>query len=291
MAAEALQGMVALVTGGSASIGLASARALAADGATVVITGRSPDGLGKALAELKGSLPEARIETFVGDATREDELKSTLAFTHGLSGRLDIIVSAVGGALMRPLLMRETDDVRREFEVNFMSTFLAVRHGAPLMTGGGAIVCISTTAVSQALWGMSIYGAAKAAVERFVRAAAFELGGAQIRVNAVRPGLTVSPEAAASGNYDAVAGETPLGRVGVPDDLARVVRFLAGPESGWVTGQTFSADGGADQGKGADMMDMMLGKDVMDQIRAGKAVPLPEGAPAFTSTSLRPPQP
>jgi NAD(P)-dependent dehydrogenase (short-subunit alcohol dehydrogenase family) len=290
MAAKALQGMVALVTGGSASIGLASARALAEDGATVVITGRSRDGLSKALVALKGQLPDARVETFVGDAAREDELKNALAFAHGLAGRLDIIVSAVGGALMRPLLMREAEDVRREFEVNFMTAFLAVRYGAPLMSEGGAIVCISTTAVSQALWGMSIYGAAKAAVERFVRAAAFELGSAQIRVNAVRPGLTVSPEAAASGNYEAVAAETPLGRVGMPDDLARVVRFLAGPESGWVTGQTFSADGGADQGKGADMMDMMLGKDVMDQIRAGKAVPLSEGAPAFASTSLRPPR-
>jgi hypothetical protein len=110
-----------------------------------------------------------------------------------------------------------------------------------------------------------------------------------VRVNAVRPGLTVSPEAAASGHYAGVAAETPLGRVGVPDDLARVVRFLAGPESGWVTGQTFSADGGSDQGKAADMMDMMLGKELMDQIRAGQPVQPPAGVPSFASTSLKPP--
>ena len=109
---------------------------------------------------------------------------------------------------------------------------------------------------------------------RFVRAAAFELGGAGIRINAIRPGLTVSPEAAASGQYAGVAAETPLGRVGVPDDLARVVRFLAGPEAGWVTGQTFSVDGGGDQGKAADMMDMFFGKEVMDRIRAGDFQPL-----------------
>ena len=80
-------------------------------------------------------------------------------------------------------------------------------------------------------------------------------------------------------NYDAVLAdmvavyeaETPLGRVGLPEDVAKVVRFLAGPESGWVTGQTFSADGGLDQGKGPDPMDAMYGKQVMDRIRAGKA--------------------
>jgi NAD(P)-dependent dehydrogenase (short-subunit alcohol dehydrogenase family) len=107
-----------------------------------------------------------------------------------------------------------------------------------------------------------------------VRAAAFELGGAGIRINAVRPGLTLPPERAAAPELAAMVevyvGETPLGRVGEPDDVARVVRFLAGPESGWVTGQTFSADGGLDQGKGPDPMDAMYGKDAMDRIRAGK---------------------
>lgn len=287
--AEALQDKVALVTGASASIGLASARALAADGAIVVITGRSREGLAKALAGMKADLPGARLESFVGDATQENEFKAALAFARGLSGRLDIIVSAVGGMFMKPLLVREADDVRQELEVNFMSAFLAIRHGAPLMTEGGSIVCISSTAASQAMWGASIYAAAKAAVERLVRAAAFELGGAKVRVNAVRPGLTVSPEAAASGNFSGVAAETPLGRVGVPDDLASVIRFLAGPESGWMTGQTFSVDGGGDQGKAADMMDMMLGKDAMEHIRAGRPVEISASTPAFASTSLKPP--
>jgi NAD(P)-dependent dehydrogenase (short-subunit alcohol dehydrogenase family) len=285
-----LAGQTALVTGASASIGLASARALAADGATVVITGRSRQVLADAESALKAALVDARIESFVGDATDEDELKASLAFAHDLSGRLDMLVSTVGGMVMKPLLMREAHEVRRELEVNFMSAFLAIRHGAPLMTDGGSIVCVSTSSVVQAMWGASVYGAAKAAVERLVRAAAFELGGAGIRVNAVRPGLTVSPEAAAMPHAAAVAAETPLGRVGAPDDIARVVRFLAGPESGWVTGQTLSADGGSDQGKAADMMDMMIGREIMDQVRAGKTAQLPAGAPSFASVSLRPPR-
>lgn len=288
MSAMPLMGMTALVTGASASIGMASARALAEDGATVVIMGRSKASLARAQAEIAA---HGRVESFVGDATQEDAVKAALTFAHGLAGRIDIIVSAVGGAFMRPLLMRDADGVRQEFEVNFMSAFLAVRHGAPLMQDGGSIVCISTTAVTQAMWGISIYGSVKAAVERFVRAAAFELGGAGVRINAVRPGLTKSPEAAASDQFAAVAAETPLGRVGVPDDLAQVVRFLAGPESAWVTGQTFSVDGGSDQGKAADMMDMIFSKDIMDQIRAGKAVEPATGAPAFASKSLKPPLP
>src|SRR5262249_8035383 len=136
MTPQALQGQTALVIGASASIGLASARALAADGAAVVITGRRRSGLAKAPAAIREEFPQAGIEPFAGDATREAALCEALALAHGLAGRLDIIVSAVGGAFMKPLLMRDADSVRQELEVNFMSGFLAVRHGAPLMSGG-----------------------------------------------------------------------------------------------------------------------------------------------------------
>ena len=145
------------------------------------------------------------------------------------------------------------------------------------MSSGGSIVCVSSAAATQSGWGLSIYGSAKAAVERFVRAAAFELGGAGIRVNAVRPGLTLPAERendpALSQMVEAYTSETPLGRCGRPEDIARVVRFLAGPEAGWVTGQTFSADGGLDQGKGPDPMDAMYGEKAMAAIRRGQ---LPE---------------
>jgi NAD(P)-dependent dehydrogenase (short-subunit alcohol dehydrogenase family) len=274
MDAKVLAGKTALVTAASQGIGLASARALAEDGATVVIMGRREDVLAKARDRLLSEVPGARIEMFAGDATDEMQVKAVLAFAHGLAGRLDIIASVTGNPTFKPLLMREAADVREEFELNFMSAFLAVRHGVPLMEPGGVVVCVSSAGATQTSWGLSIYGSAKAALERFVRAAAFELGGAGIRVNAVRPGLTLSPARAAAPELAPMVqhyvAETPLGRVGDPADVARVVRFLAGPESGWVTGQTFSADGGLDQGKGPDPMDAMYGKDMMDRIRAGK---------------------
>lgn len=271
---DGLRGKVALVTGASQGIGFGCAQALADDGACVVITGRREDALAKACDAIREKAPHARVEMFAGDATDEDSVKRALAFTHGLEGKLDIIASVVGDPTFRPLLMRELDQVRREFDLNFISAYLAVRHGAPLMERGGSIVCMSSTGASQASWGLTIYAACKAAVERFVRAAAFELGGAGIRVNAVRPGLTLTEEREQSLEFRQIVedftAETPLGRIGRPEDIARVVRFLAGPESGWVTGQTFSADGGLDQGKGTDPMDAIYGKEVMDRIRAGK---------------------
>jgi NAD(P)-dependent dehydrogenase (short-subunit alcohol dehydrogenase family) len=276
MDSKALRGKSALVTGASQGIGLACARALAQDGAAVVIMGRDPKSLGKAQAELRAQFPDTKVEMFAGDAIREADTKAALSFTHGLANRLDIVVSTVGGPVFQPLLMRDVESVRQEMDRNFTTGFLITRHGVPLMKRDGAIVCISTAAVTQPTWGLSIYAAGKAALERFVRAAAYELAGAGIRINSVRPGATLSEERAALPEVGpmskAYIAETPMGRLGHPDDIGRVVRFLAGPESGWVTGQTFSVDGGLDQRNGPDFMDAFFTKEVMDQIRAGKPV-------------------
>lgn len=287
-----LEGRTALITGASQSIGLASARLLALDGATVVIMGRGEGGLTTARDALRTAVPDARIEMVVGDACNEEELKGALDFAKGLNNRLDILVPTVGGAVMQPILMRDVSSVRQELEVNYVSVFQIVRYGAPLLERGGAIVCISTTAVVQSIFGLGLYGASKAAMERLVRAAAFELGGAGLRVNAVRPGMTVarevleSPEGAAA--FSAMAEETPLGRVGIPEDIAEAVRFLAGPESGWVTGQCFCVDGGAEQGTMPDTMDAMFGPEIMGQIRAGQPLQAETKVPLITSSSLAP---
>jgi NAD(P)-dependent dehydrogenase (short-subunit alcohol dehydrogenase family) len=119
------------------------------------------------------------------------------------------------------------------------------------------------------------YASAKAGVERMVQLAALELGGAGIRVNSVRPGMTRSAATefmfSTPGTEERYAAITPLGRVGEPEDIARVVRFLAGPEAAWVTGQNFAADGGQELGGLApDFLDEAFGKDLMDQLRAGR---------------------
>jgi NAD(P)-dependent dehydrogenase (short-subunit alcohol dehydrogenase family) len=273
---DMLAGKTAIVIGASQGIGLASARVLAQAGATVVLTARKLAALTEARDRLRSEVPGARIELYAGDATDEAHVKSALALAHGLAGHLDIVVAVVGEPSFRPLLMREADDVRRELDINFLAPFLAVRHGVPLMTAGGAVVCVSSAAAIQTNWGLSIYSSAKAALERFVRAAALELGGAGIRVNAVRPGATLAQDRLADAGLASMAqaftAKTPMGRLGAPEDVARVVRFLAGPESGWVTGETLSADGGMAQNSGPDFMDGMFGAETMDRIRVGKPV-------------------
>lgn len=111
------------------------------------------------------------------------------------------------------------------------------------MSQGGSIVCFSTNGVTLSYKGLGIYAAAKAAVERFVKAAAYELGNDGIRINAVRPGVTLSQQAIDSLGVQEMVNRltphVPLGRIGVPEDIAQVVRFLVGPESAYVTGPEF----------------------------------------------------
>jgi NAD(P)-dependent dehydrogenase (short-subunit alcohol dehydrogenase family) len=281
---EVLAGKVALVTGASSGIGAATVRMLAQDGATVLMMGRREEALARAREDILRDAPGARLEIFAGDACEEGAVKAALKRAHGLAGRLDILVPTVGaGGAIKPMLLMEATEFRQAFERNVISAFLMVRHGVPLVQAGGSIVCISTAVVMQSFPGLSAYGACKAALERFVRAAALELGGARIRINAVRPGMTRSADTAAMYDDPALVArfesEIILGRTGEPEDIARVVRFMAGPESGWVTGQVISADGGQDQGKVPDLLDDIYGKEVMEQVRLGRPQCLTPCAP------------
>jgi NAD(P)-dependent dehydrogenase (short-subunit alcohol dehydrogenase family) len=279
MAEGALAGKTALVTGASSGIGAASVRLLAEDGAAVLMMGRREDALQAARAAILKELPDARLEIHAGDATDEDAVKAALMRAHAIAGRLDIVVPTVGGDdNYYPLLMDNRTHFARVLEVNLVSAFLIIRHGAPLMQpDGGSIVCISTTTVIQQATGLTAYVAAKAGLERMVKAAALELGGARIRVNSVRPGMTRSAATefmySTPGTEERYAAVTPLGRTGEPEDVARVVRFFAGPESAWVTGQNIAADGGQELGGLApDFLDEAYGKALMDEIRAGRPV-------------------
>lgn len=278
MTAKSLEGKTALVTGGSSGMGKVGAGLLAQDGARVVIVGRRADVLMAARDELRARVPGAEIEAFTGDASDGDSVRAMLDFVHGLAGRLDIIVNSVGGGEYKPLLMFHEDDVMAEYRLTTLSAFMLARYGVPLMSEGGSIVCISSTAGFRSCVGLGPYNMAKAALEMFVKVAAEEFGSAGIRVNAVRPGMTRSEGTAEMFVDDALVKTftdiIPLGRVGESDDLAKVIRFLAGPESGWVTGQVFAADGGQEL-KGfpdsAPMLDLIYGEGVMAQVRAGKS--------------------
>jgi len=260
MKPRSLEGLNALVTGASHGIGMASALHLARDGATVTITGRQAGPLEKARERIMIQVPGARIETCSGDACDSDSIEKAVNFAHDLEGRLDILVTTVGGARFTKLVDETPAGARNMFELNFISVFLAVHHALPKMHREGSVVCISTSAVNLAYNALSMYSASKAALERFVKSAAYELGRKHIRINAVRPGVTLSETAINErGVADMVASynaKVPLGRIGLPEDIASAVRFLAGPESSYITGQIFSADGGQDQCRAPEFVEM-----------------------------------
>ncbi|SOZ40079.1 SDR family NAD(P)-dependent oxidoreductase [Cupriavidus neocaledonicus] len=246
-----LEGRTALVTGGAGGIGAASALALLRDGAAVVLMGRRREALEAARRSLREQVAGATVEISVGDACREDDVQAALQQAWALGRRLDMVVATVGGGGFRPLLMHDAASLMAELELNIASAFLAIRHASPLMAPhGGAIVCISSNAARMTCRWLSAYCAAKAGLDALVRAAAEELAGCGIRVNAVRPGLTRSGASGPLFDNPAVLGkfvaQMPLGRAGEPDDIAGAVRYLAGPESGWVTGQSLAVDGGSE---------------------------------------------
>jgi NAD(P)-dependent dehydrogenase (short-subunit alcohol dehydrogenase family) len=172
--------------------------------------------------------------------------------------------------------MLDEETFMAELHVNIITAFLVVRYGVPMMNGG-SIVCMSSTAAVLPFAYLPAYHTSKGGLENFVRAAAEELGSAGIRINAVRPGLTRSdatgPMFASPDILDRFVAEFPLGRAGEPDDIAQAVRYLAGPESSWVTGQSFAVDGGNEIRKNPDLSDMialMYGQEALDTVRRGK---------------------
>ncbi|MDG2002424.1 MAG: SDR family NAD(P)-dependent oxidoreductase [Novosphingobium sp.] len=280
MSAKALEGKSALVSGASNGMGLASARLLAEDGAAVMITGRREDKLIAARDTLRKQVPGARFEAMVSDAGKSEDAQAAIDAAKAMTGKLDIIVSAVGRGVYIPILKCDEQDVLEEFQLSFMTAFFMIRYGAPKLEKHGSIVCVSSTAGGLPCAGLGPYAAAKAGLEMFVKVAAMELGRAPIRINAVRPGFTRAegtefmfedPDLLKDFNEF-----IPMGRAGESEDLARAIRFLAGPESGWVTGQIFAADGGQELRGFPDSnysLDQIYGKDTMDAYRAGDLPP------------------
>jgi NAD(P)-dependent dehydrogenase (short-subunit alcohol dehydrogenase family) len=247
------------------------------DGADVMIMGRTEKTLTDARDAILKQVPKGRIEICTGDACKEADVKAALKKAHAMNGRLDILIPTVGGGEFKPLMLMDAEVMKNEFALNVLSVFYMVRYGVPLMQPGGSIVCLSSSVVRGPNTGLSAYVTAKAGLEQFVRTAAEELGSAQIRINAIRPGLTKSFATAGMFESDALIEkfnkQIPFGRTGTMDEVGRVVRYLAGPEFYWVTGQTFSVDGGQDlrgMPSMSDEFDFMFGKDVMAGVRAGK---------------------
>ena len=276
-----LTGMAALVTGGGGGIGSASALALARDGAAVVLMGRTEKTLHAARERLQGELGAgAVVQYVVGDATDAPAMEKAAGAAHALADGLRICVATVGGGngTMAPLLVLDERMLLDVYNYNVVSAFLAMKYSAPHMveSGGGSIVCISSTAANSTSPYLASYVAAKAGLEAFIRVAAVELAALGIRVNAVRPGnVATRPRSEAEiARGTQFAARLPLGRIGAPVDISGGVRYLAGPESAWVTGQSYAIDGGSEIIPVAPPFDTIVrqrfGDEVIDAALSGK---------------------
>jgi NAD(P)-dependent dehydrogenase (short-subunit alcohol dehydrogenase family) len=247
-----IQGLAALVTGGGSGIGLGAARRLAADGAHVTICGRTEERLRAATEQLKeAAAPGVEVRYTVADVTDEDAVARAVAVATEATGGLDVLFACAGGSLhLGPIVLSDVESFRATVDLNVTGTFLAIKHAAPVMArgGGGSIIGMSSIAGVSTHKYMSAYCVGKAGIEMLVKVAADELGASGIRVNAVQPGL-VDTELVAfiteGGDLlDDYLEQMPISRVGTVDDIAAAVRFLAGPEASWVTGQMIGIDGG-----------------------------------------------
>ncbi|HEV2309470.1 MAG TPA: SDR family oxidoreductase [Acidimicrobiia bacterium] len=254
-----LEGYATLVTGGGSGIGEACAAALARDGATVTICGRSASRLDAAAERLRDETPGAGVHTVTADVTDEDGVAAAVGRAAEPTGGLDGVVASAGGALhMGPLVLADVAAVRATIDLNVVGTFLTLKHAAPLLakSGRGSFVGVSSHAGRDTFRFLGAYGAAKAGLDMIVRVAADELGPARVRVNSMQPGIIdnelMTAITAGGPVLDSYLENIPLHRVGTVEDVAALARFLIGPESAWITGQCISVDGGQSLRKGAD---------------------------------------
>lgn len=247
---DSLTGKRAIVIGASSGIGLATAETLLVDGADVLICARDAARLEAAAKSLREAVPHGgTLSTRTCDGMDGEQVAGAIDEAAGANG-LDIAVTVPGGANYCPVLGYADDEFSATIDQNVRPTYLMIKYAglAMVKSGGGSIVVTSSTASILSSPFLSAYCAAKAACDQLVKVAADEVGQFGIRVNAVRPGLTRT--GATDGMFDnrelvaSFLKEQPIQKEGAPDDIGRAIRFLAGPESAWITGQCLTVDGG-----------------------------------------------
>jgi len=243
-----LQGKVAVVTGASKGIGAGIARALGAAGAAVVVNYASDRaGADKAVADIKAK--GGKAVAVKGDVSKSADVKHLFDETRKAYGRLDVLVNNAGVFKFAPLEETTEAEYQRQFGINVLGPLQATREALPLFgPEGGSVINISSIVSHMGIPGSAIYAGTKGALDTITLVLASELGPRKIRVNAINPGMVESEGTHTAGFIGSdfqkdVEAKAPLGRIGQPEDVAKVAVFLASDESSWLTGERISACG------------------------------------------------
>ena len=242
-----LEGKIALITGGSSGIGLATARRFVAEGAYVFITGRRETELAAAVKAVGKN-----IKALQGDVSNLDDLDRILAVIKQDKGRLDIVFANAGIAKYAALGEITEELYGAIFDINVKGMLFTVQKALPLMPDGAVIVLNASIVGSKGLGSNSVYAATKAAVRSFARTWTTDLKSRRIRVNAISPGSIDTPgfsELIASSEtgqqrLKALSSVVPMGRLGQPEEIAKAVVFLASDDASFITGAELFVDGG-----------------------------------------------
>jgi 3-oxoacyl-[acyl-carrier protein] reductase len=244
-----LAGKVAVVTGASKGIGAGIAKGFAAEGASVVVNyASSKEGADRVVAEITAK--GGKAIAVQGDVAKAADVTRLFAETKKAFGRLDVLVNNAGVYKFSPLEEVNEEDFHRLFNTNVLGLLLSTREAAKLFgPEGGSVINIGSAASSMNSPGTTIYAATKHAVDGVTQVLSKELAPKKIRVNSINPGLvdtegTQTFGVIGSDLEKAAVAQTPLGRTGQPEDIAKVAVFLASEDSGWITGELLLVSGG-----------------------------------------------
>jgi NAD(P)-dependent dehydrogenase (short-subunit alcohol dehydrogenase family) len=245
-----LEGKIAVVTGGNSGIGLATAKRFVAEGAYVFITGRRQAELDAAVKEIGKNVTGVQ-----GDVSKLADLDRLYATVKQQKGRLDIVFANAGGGEFAPLGAITEEQFDKTFNANVKGLLFTVQKALPLLADGSSIILNASIVSIKGMPAFSVYSATKAAVRSFARSWTMDLKERKIRVNALSPGPIDTPGVRGLARSEeqlkqiqaGLVASVPMGRMGTPDEIAKVAVFLASDDSSFVTGIELFVDGGMAQ--------------------------------------------